>query len=233
MTRKIFVSLLLASVVFGTSTVVFAEELKKDERLFTEEYSRVFDATVAVITEKGFAVHPHKKMKIKKEKGRIKTPEWRYFKIWSAANPVIEKQYKDSYKIKVKEIEIEVPKTAAKKKADEAPATETPDVAATANPEGTPAADGTVEAKTEAAPAPVATLKRVKVSINRKFLVHNYATRKWDKGDPDKEKAGYSVEEIFKAIQEKLDTEPNPVADPSKQVNLNITPPPIDRVVRP
>lgn len=230
MTRKFFVSLVLASVIFGANTAVFSEELKKHERLFTEEYSRVFDATVAVITEKGFAVHPHKNMKVKKEKGRIKTPEWRYFKIWSV-KPLIEKHYKDSYKIKVKEIEIEVPQAVAKKKEGEAPATETPDPAAAANPEDTPAADGEVVAET--ASAPVTTITKVKVSIKRKFLVHNDATRKWDKGDPDKEKAGYSVEEIFKAIQEKLDTEPNPKADPSKQVNLNITPPPIDRVVRP
>jgi len=125
MTRKIFASLVLVSVIFATNTSVFSAELKKHERLFTEEYSRVFDAAVAVLTEKGFGTHPHnphKKMKHKKEKGRIKTPEWRYFKIWSA-KPVVEKQYKDSYKIKVKEIEIEVPQPVAEKKADDAPET--------------------------------------------------------------------------------------------------------------
>ena len=243
MTRKFLVSILFASVVLSANSTVFAEKLKKGEKLFTEEYSRVFDATVAVLTEKGFADHPHKKMKLKKEKGRIKTPEWRYFKIWSA-KPVIEKQYKDSYKVKVKEIEIEVPQPAAEKKEGEAPAadaaaaptpdatpdTAAPDATAPAAPEGAPA-EGTVAA--EAAPAPIPTIKKVKVSIKRKFLVHNDETNKWDKGDPDKEKAGYSVEDLLKAIQEKLDKEPNPTADPAKQVNLNITPPPIDRVARP
>lgn len=220
MTRKIFASLLLVSVIFTTNTSVFSAELKNHERLFTEEYSRVFDATVAVLTEKGFGTHPHKKMKVKKEKGRIKTPEWRYFKIWSA-KPVVEKQYKDSYKVKVKEIEVEVAQPAAEKKTDEAPAT---DAAPAATPETAP---------TEAAPAPIPTIKKVKVAIKRKFLVHNDATRKWDKGDPAKENAGYSIEDLFAAIQEKLDKEPNPAVDITKQVNLNITPPPIDRVVRP
>ncbi len=226
MTRKIFASLVLVSVIFATNTSVFSAELKKHERLFTEEYSRVFDAAVAVLTEKGFATHPHKKMKLKKEKGRIKTPEWRYFKIWSA-KPVVEKQYKDSYKIKVKEIDIEVPQPAVEKKADAAPET---DAAPAATPDTAPAEE-TVAA--EAAPAPIPTIKKVKVAIKRKFLVHNDATRKWDKGDPAKENAGYSIEELFAAMQEKLDNEPNPMADVTKQANLNITPPPIDRVVRP
>ncbi|NOY83352.1 MAG: hypothetical protein GXO96_00760 [Nitrospirae bacterium] len=231
MTRKIFASLILVSVILITNTSVFSADLKKHERLFTEEYSRVFDATVAVLTENGFGTHPHKKMKVKKEKGRIKTPEWRYFKIWSA-KPVVEKQYKDSYKVKVKEIEIEVAQPAAEKKADEAPAT---DAAPAATPETAPTeavpADGTVV--TEAAPAPIPTIKKVKVAIKRKFLVHNDATRKWDKGDPAKENAGFSIEVLFAAIQEKLDKEPNPAVDITKQLNLNITPPPIDRVVRP
>ncbi len=231
MTRKIFASLLLVSVIFTANTPVFSAELKKHERLFTEEYSRVFDAAIAVLTEKGFATHPHKKMKFKKEKGRIKTPEWRYFKIWSA-KPVIEKHYRDSYKIKVKEIEVEVPQAKTEKETAEVPAT---DAAPAATPDTAPAestpADGTVVA--EAEPAPIPTVKKVKVGIKRKFLIHNDATRKWDKGDPAKENAGYSIEDLFAAIQEKLDTEPNPVADVTKQVNLNINPPPIDRVTRP
>jgi len=241
MTRNFFVSILLASVILSVNTAVFAQELKKGEQLFKEEYSRVFDAAVAVLTEKGFAVHPHKKMKFKKEKGRIKTPEWRYFKIWSA-KPVVEKQYKDSYKIKVKEIDIEVPQPVDGEKEGEnpaadataaAPAATADAVAATpAAPEGEGApAEGTVAA--EAAPAPIPTIKKVKVSIKRKFLVHNDETRKWDKGDPDKENAGYSVEDLLKAIQEKLDKEPNPATDAAKQANLNINPPPLDQIARP
>ncbi len=219
MARKLFVFLFLISVVFTTHSAAFSAEampkLKKGEQLFDADYDRVWDATTAVITEKGFSNHPHKKWKIKKEKGRIKTPEWRYFKIWSA-QPVIEKQYKDSYKIKVKALEIEVPQPATEKKEE-----------AAAKP-----GEGAEAAIAEATPPLVPTITKVKVSIKRKFLVHNDATRKWDKGNPDKEKAGYSVEVLLRAIEEKLKDQ-KPTMDASKAVNLNIAPPPIHQVSRP
>ncbi len=231
MTRKFFVSSFLLALVFMTQSVVFAAEapikLKKGEKLFDQDYDKVWDATVAVIQEIGFSDHPHKKWKTKKEKGRIKTPEWRYFKIWSA-DPVIDKHYKDSYKIKIKKIDIEVPKPAAAKpeKAPDAGSTEkAPDAAAK------PAADAAKAETAESAP-PVPTISKIKVSIKRKFLVHNDETRKWDKGDPDKEKAGYSVEDIYQMIEEKL-TEQNPAVNPAKQANLNITPPPVHKVPKP
>ena len=119
MARKLFVFLFMITVVMTTHSAAFSAEgmpkLKKGEQLFDANYDRVWDATLAVITENGFSVHPHKKWKLKKKKGRIKTPEWRYFKIWSA-QPVVSKQYKDSYKIKVKAIEIELPPTKKQKK---------------------------------------------------------------------------------------------------------------------
>ncbi len=232
MTRKFFVSLFLISLAFSTQITAFAADapvkLKKGERLFNQDYDKVWDATIAVITEKGFAVHPHKNMKIKKEKGRVQTPEWRYFKIWSAS-PVVEKQYKDSYKINLKKIEVPAPGAApVAEKPTEPAKTET-------KPEKTaaeaPATDGAV-AKAEAAPPAVPTVTKIKISIKRKFLVHNDEKRTWDKGDPNKEMAGYSVEDLFKAIEEKLATA-NPAVDPAKHVNLNINPLPVDKVQRP
>lgn len=217
MTKRKLTSLLLVLVILGLNAVVFAEEAKEPEKfpekIFNEEYGRVFDATLAIVTEKGFSVHPHKNMSSDKEKGRIKTSEWRYFKIWSA-KPVVEKQYKDSYKIDVTKVEIETPQTTGAKKEGEAPAA----------PAAVPGEKG-AEGVPAAAPAPVPTITKVKVSIRRDFLVHNDETRAWDKGDPAKEKAGYSEEDLFKAIEEKL-KEQNPAVDAAKQANLNITPPP-------
>ncbi|MFQ5587881.1 MAG: hypothetical protein ACE5F7_03485 [Nitrospiria bacterium] len=246
MTKKFFVSLLLLSLTLTTHATVFAAEapkLKKGEKLFDQEYDRVWDATISVIKERGFSAHPHKKWKIKKAKGRIKTPEWRYFKIWSA-KPVIEKQYKDSYKIRLKKIEIEVPQPEGAKADTAAPAADGTAKTADAAPPATEAAAkpadaaaGTAPADSaaapaEATPAPVPTITKVKISIKRKFLVHNDETRKWDKGDPNKEMAGYSVEDLFKAIEEKL-ANPSPQAGETKQANLNIAPPPIHRIPKP
>lgn len=226
MTKTRFVSLFLVPVIFSVSTVVFAEEAKESEKLpeklFSEEYGRVYDATLAVVTEKGFSVHPHKNMSADKEKGRIKTSEWRYFKIWSA-KPVIEKQYKDSYKLDVTKIQIETPQpSGGTKKEGETPA------APAATPGEKPAVapgEKAVEGAAAGAPVPVPTITKVKVSIKRDFLVHNDETRAWEKGDPAKEKAGYSEEDFFKAIEEKL-KEQSPAVDAAKQANLNITPPP-------
>lgn len=234
MARKFFVFLFMIIIVITTPSAGFSAEgmpeLKKGERLFDASYDQVWDATLAVITENGFSVHPHKKWKHKKKKGRIKTPEWRYFKIWSA-QPVISKQYKDSYKIKVKAIEIELPQTKQPKEEAVVPKEEAviPKEEAVVPKEGENPVEGAI-AETKAPAVP--TMTKIKVSIKRKFLVHNDATRKWDKGDPDKEKAGYSVEYLLEEIAKKL-KDKNPTVDPTKIVNLNIAPPPIHLVTRP
>ncbi|HEY5600004.1 MAG TPA: hypothetical protein VIK48_04875, partial [Candidatus Manganitrophaceae bacterium] len=49
---------------------------------------------------KGLAVHPHGKMVLDKEAGKITTPTFRYFKIYSA-KPVKEIDYRDTYTILV------------------------------------------------------------------------------------------------------------------------------------
>ncbi len=248
MTRKFSVFLFLVLVTLTTRAVTFAAGdatvLKEGEQLFSEDYDRVWDATITTITEMGFATHPHKKMKHKKKKGRIKTPEWRYFKIWSA-QPVISKQYKDSYKIQLKKIEIEVPQPAAEKKEEVAPKadaaakeTSAPDKSAketAKQAEGMPAdkpEDGAGTAVAEPAAPPIPTITKVKVSIKRKFLVHNDATRKWDKGDPKKEKVGYTVASILEEIKTRLANN-NTSVDQAKIPNNNINPPPIGEGIHP
>jgi len=227
MAKKVFLGLFLALAVLGSSWTARVADAKGGyEKVFSEDYDRVWDATVAVVTEMGFSKHPHKKMKTKKSKGRIKTPEWRYFKIWSAS-PVVQKDYKDSYRIKLKKIEIEVPKPAG---AADPKVDGTPPTAAAAPPAAKPAETAAGEKAPEAAspppPPPVETITKVKVIIKRKFLVHNDETRKWVKGDPKKEKVGFSVEDIVAAIEAKLKEE-KPAVDPTRVANRNIVPPPI------
>jgi len=230
MAKKLLFSLFLTATILVSSFLGGTADAKGGfEKTFSEDFSydRVWDATIAVMTEIGFAKHPHKKMKTKKKKGRIKTPEWRYFKIWSAS-PVVQKDYKDSYKIKLKKIETEVPKAdepGAAKAEVAAPVATPPEskADAAAKPaEGTPA--DAVAATPP--PAPVETITTVKLIIKRKFLVHNDETRKWVKGDPKVEKVGFSVEDIVAAIELKL-ADKNPAVDPTKVANRNIVPPPI------
>lgn len=78
-----------------------ATPLAQNERIFRVGYDTVFDSLVGVIKEKGLFDHPHGKARVKKEKGKIKTPTFRYFRIVSARFPPEEHDYRDSYVISV------------------------------------------------------------------------------------------------------------------------------------
>ncbi|MFQ5579391.1 MAG: hypothetical protein ACE5FZ_02165 [Nitrospiria bacterium] len=195
-----------------------AKAIPKLEKMFAEDYDRVWDATVAVLTEKGLAVHPHGKMKAKKKRGSIKTKIFRYFKIFSAKPPVVELDFRDSYKLKLKKIELEVPqpkaKPAAKPKADDKAAdkaTKPADVKTTKEEK--------VVADAPAPPAP--TITKVKLTISRKFQVHDDMTRKWIAADPQKYKVGYTGKYLLKAIEAKLKDS----SKTAERTNLSVTPP--------
>lgn len=248
MTKKLFVSLVIIATVFVTSPSLFAADAPKPaakgkiEKLFPAdvELEALWKAAVAVVTEKGLATHPHGKMKAKlkakKGKGKIKTPIYRYFKIFSA-KPLNEKHYRDSYKIALKTIETEKPIEVAPEAAKEgeaagatdAPvATDTPaapaDPAASTGAEAVPAEGEIVAAPPEAAPAPaVEIIKNVKLTITRKFQVHNDETRKWGKADPEEHPVGYTVVYLLDAIEKQLAAGEN--AEKVEHANLNITPP--------
>ena len=83
------------------------------EKTYPEEFDRVWENVIAVLTERGLSEHPHGKMSASKDSGKITTPVFRYFKIFSA-KPVQERQYRDSYTVTVA--------SEAKTKADEAKA---------------------------------------------------------------------------------------------------------------
>ncbi len=185
-----------------------AKKLPTLEKMFTEDYDKIWDAILAVMKEKGLDIHPHGKMKAKKKSGRIKTQTYRYFKIFSAKPPVVELQFRDSYKLRIKKVEVEVP--AAKAKA--APA---------AKPaEGKASKEEKVAVAKKEAPA-AKTVTKVKFTIKRKFQVHDDMIRKWVAGDPKEYKVGYSTAYLLKAIEAKLKGS----AASEKVVNLNITPP--------
>lgn len=198
-----------------------AKALPTVEKIFTEDYDRVWDAMVAVMKEKGLADHPHGKMKTKKKSGRIKTPIFRYFKIFSAEPPVVELQFRDSYKLRIKKIEVEVPQPKAKAAPVAKPDTKAADK--TAKPaDGKPVKEEKAAAPDKEAPAPAPpTVTKVKFTIKRKFQVHDDMTRKWVAGDPEQYKVGYSQQYLLKAIEAKLKGS----AKSAKQANLNITPP--------
>jgi len=251
MTKKLFVSLVIIATIFMVSpSLVIADAPKatakgKIVKLFPAdvELETLWKATVAAITEKGLATHPHGKMKaklkLKKGKGKIKTPTYRYFKVFSA-KPLIEKHYRDSYKIALKIIETEKPivvepETATEgTSADGAPAdaAATPadtaasaaDPAAGAGTEAAPAEGEIVAAPAEVAPAPpVEIIKNVKLTITRKFQIHNDETRKWGKADPVEHPVGYTVVYLLDAIEKQLAAGEN--AEKVEQANLIVTPP--------
>ncbi len=249
MTKKLFVSLvIIATVVMVSPSLVAADAAKpaakgKIVKLFPAdvELETLWKATVATLTAKGLATHPHGKMKaklkLKKGKGKIKTQTYRYFKIFSA-KPLIEKHYRDSYKIALKIIETEKPIEVEPEATAEGEAAATPadgesapaDAAASADPaagastEAAPAEGEIVAAPAEAAPAPpVEIIKNVKLTITRKFQIHNDETRKWGKADPGEHPVGYTVTYLLDAIEKQLAAGEN--APTVEQANLNINPP--------
>ncbi|MFQ5597728.1 MAG: hypothetical protein ACE5GK_06720 [Nitrospiria bacterium] len=222
MAKKVFVFLFLISAVFIVSRPAMAADTSKPiknkiVKEFSEDYDRIWEATVAVFKEKGLGVHPHGKMKARKKKGKIKTPTFRYFKIWSA-KPVVEKQYRDSYRVKIKKFEIEKPKPAGDAAAaDAAPAKEE-----AAAGDATLKPGDTAETPPEA--PPVEMITKVKMELKRKFEIHNDETRAWDKGDPNEHQVGYTLEYLLAAIEAKL-ANPGAASEKVTHANLNITPP--------
>ncbi len=104
----LIVLLLLCFVTYGKSP---AEEAPKPaepqpaprvvERSYPEDFETVWNKLEDVLKEKGLFEHLYGKAVLDKEKGTITTPTFRYFKIWAANSPVVERDYRDTYTITV------------------------------------------------------------------------------------------------------------------------------------
>lgn len=107
--RDLFLLIVLLCLV--TYTKSHAEEAPKPaepppapravERSYPEDFETVWNKLEEVLKEKGLFEHLHGKAIVDKENGTIKTPTFRYFKIWSAKSPVVERDYRDTYTITV------------------------------------------------------------------------------------------------------------------------------------
>lgn len=215
------------------------------EKSFPLDFDPVWDKVVEVLTEKGLSEHPHGKMTASKDSGKITTPAFRYFKIFSA-KPVVENHYRDSYIItvsqeaavkereaKAKEGEAKFSADEAKTKAEEAK-TKTGDEAKALLEEAKTAAEDAKKAEAEAkklfeeAKAAAAKPKATKIKIERKFEIHDDTKRAWVDADPNKDKVGMSAEFLLNAVEAKLAS-----AVPGESVkldslvkpNLSLTPP--------
>ena len=79
------------------------------EHAFPElQYPAVFDQVLSVLQDKGLYDHPHGKAAVDKEKGKITTPTYRYFRIVSARFPPKESDYRDTYDIGVSQAPVKV-----------------------------------------------------------------------------------------------------------------------------
>jgi len=191
------------------------------EKEYSLPYDQVWDKLVEVLTEKGLSDHPHGKMSADKDSGKITTPSFRYFKIFSA-KPVKESHYRDTYTITVTEAASSKAREAKKKaeeakflldeaktKAEEAKG-KSGDEAKTlleeakqSEKDGKEAAEAAKKLEEEAkvlAGKP----RVVKVKIERKFEIHDDVKRAWVDADPNTEKAGISGEALLSALDAKL-----------------------------
>jgi len=198
------------------------------ERVYSLPYDQVWDKLVEVLTEKGLSEHPHGKMSADKESGKITTPVFRYFKIFSAKPVVKELDFRDSYTILVSEQASSKAKEA-KKKADEAKflldeaktkseeakgksgdeAKTLLEEAKQSEKEGKEAAEAARKLEEEA--KVLASKPRVvKVQVQRKFEVHDDTKRAWVETDPNTsaEKVGISEDMILSALDAKLTAAP-------------------------
>lgn len=221
MKKTSFLSLMMTvSLIFVQA--VYAQAPKGPvEKIYPLPYEQVWDKLVEVLTEKGLSEHPHGKMSADKDSGKITTPTFRYFKIFSAKPVVKEIDYRDTYTITVLE-ESAAKAREAKAKAEEAKAKAEEAKTLT----GAEAKEAEAEAKTiseaarkaeQEAKALAGKPKVVKVQIQRKFEVHDDTKRAWVDGDPNVEKLGISEEVLFSALDGKLAPAP---ADTAKKEEI-------------
>lgn len=191
------------------------------EKSYSLPYDQVWDKVVEVLTEKGLSDHPHGKMSANKDTGKITTPSFRYFKIFSA-KPVKESHYRDTYTITVLD-EAGSKAREAKKKAEEAKflldeaktkaeeakgksgdeAKTLLEEAKQSEKDGKESADAAKKLEEEAkvlAGKP----KVVKVIVERKFEIHDDVKRAWVDADPNTEKAGITGDMLISAVDAKL-----------------------------
>lgn len=194
------------------------------ERVYALPYDQVWDKVVEVLTEKGLSEHPHGKMSANKDTGKITTPTFRYFKIYSAKPVVKEMDFRDSYTISVSEA-ASAKAREAKKKSEEAKsaledakskmeeakgksgdeAKSLLEDAKQSEKDGKEAAEAAKKLEEEA--KVLATKPRVvKVEVQRKFEVHDDGKRQWIETDPNAspEKVGITDEMILSALDAKL-----------------------------
>ena len=245
-----FLFLVLAAGLIVTQTGYAQDAVKAApkgpaEKTFPLDFDPVWNTAVEVLTEKGLSEHPHGKMTVSKETGKITTPTFRYFKIFSA-KPVVENHYRDNYIITISQ-EAAVKEKAAKSKADEAKfladqAKEKTEEAkgksgdeakalldeAKTSAEDAKKAEAESKKLSEEAKVAASKPKATKISIQRKFEIHDDTKRQWVDADPDKNKVGFTAEYLLEAIEAKLASATpgeNVKLDSIAKPNLNLTPP--------
>jgi len=107
--RELFLMVLLLTL--GTDRISTAQDAPKAaepqpaphvvEQSYPEDFETVWNKVQDVLKEKGLFEHIHGNAVLDKEKGTITTHTLRYFKIWSAKAPVVERDYRDTYTITV------------------------------------------------------------------------------------------------------------------------------------
>lgn len=191
------------------------------EKTYSLPYDQVWDKVVEVLTEKGLSDHPHGKMSANKDTGKITTPTFRYFKIFSA-KPVKESHYRDTYTVTITEA-ASFKAREAKKKAEEAEfflgeaktkmeeakgksgdeAKTLLEEAKQSEKDGKESAEAAKKMEEEAK-ALAAKPRVVKVLVERKFEIHDDTKRAWVDADPNTEKAGLPADVILSAVDAKL-----------------------------
>jgi hypothetical protein len=228
MIKKINIFLWFLFLVYSPSVqVVHAQDAAKPaskgpfEKVYSLPYDQVWDKIVEVLTEKGLSEHPHGKMTANKDAGKITTPTFRYFKIFSA-KPVKESHYRDTYTITITEAASFKAKEA-KKKAEEAQflldeaktkmeetkgksgdeAKTLLEEAKQSEKDGKEAAEAAKKLEEEAK-ALASKPRVVKVLVERKFEIHDDTKRAWVDADPNVEKTGLSGDALLSALDAKL-----------------------------
>jgi|GEM_PF-1429615 len=200
------------------------------EKSYSDSFDRVWNTLIQVLTQDRLAENPLGKMSADKNAGKITTPTFRYFRIYSAW-PVDEKDYRDTYTVTVssavKTEENEARAKAAETDAKRAEAKgKTGEEAKTLNEEASKLeAEGAklaAEAKQKAEQP-----KEVTVRIERKFEMYDNRKNSWVDADPSAQKVGISAEALFSATEHQLaiGTPPQTDAKPLPRADLVLNPP--------